>query len=216
MNIHEVHLLTDDPDQTRHFYHKILGLQILSSNTAVTRFSAGLSVLTFHTSGNNKPVYHFALNIPNNKFEEAIAWVGSKLDLVEITPSNCVADFKSWNAKAFYFYDNNHNIVEMIARFDLDNQSRQSFDGSSIFSISEIGVVVEDPKQYASELSANYNLPFFSKQQPMDDFIVMGNDDGLFIIVTENRKWYPTNILSARHWCKAIIQSPGGFIEITL
>jgi catechol 2,3-dioxygenase-like lactoylglutathione lyase family enzyme len=216
MNITEVQLLTDNLDKTRHFYHEILGLEILSSGNGFTSFSAGLSVLTFHKAGNNRPVYHFAFNIPNNKFEEAMDWAGSKLDLVKITPSNCIADFKSWNAKAFYFYDNNKNIVEMIARFDLDNSSQQSFDGSSVYSISEIGAVVENPKQYAQVLLANYNLHFFSRQEPVNDFIAVGDDEGLFIIVTENRIWYPTNIRSARHWAKVTLQLTGRIAEITL
>ena len=216
MNIPEVQLLTDDLDQTRYFYHEVLGLEIHSSDSAVTRFSAGLSVLAFQKSCNNKPVYHFAFNIPNNKFEEAMDWAGSKLNLIEITPSNYVADFKSWNAKAFYFFDNNKNIVEMIARFDLDNSSQKSFDGSSIYSISEIGVVVKNPKLYAHELLANYNLHFFSRQMPTDNFIAVGDDNGLFIIVTENRDWYPTNIRSSRHWAKITIRLPGKLEEITL
>ncbi|MEP7107227.1 MAG: VOC family protein [Ferruginibacter sp.] len=216
MNIIEVQLLTDDLEQTRHFYHEVLGLEILNVHNDVARFSAGHSVLTFYKSDNNRPVYHFAFNIPNNKFGAAMDWAGSKLKLVEITPANCVADFRSWNAKAFYFYDNNGNIVEMIARFDLDNASQQSFDGSSIYSISEIGAVVKDPKLFAQELLTNNNLGFFSKQMPMDDFVAVGNDDGLFIIVTENRSWYPTSIRSSRHWAKVTIQQPGGLADITL
>ena len=29
-----------------------------------------------------------------------------------------IADFSSWNAKAFYFHDNNGNILELITHYD--------------------------------------------------------------------------------------------------
>ena len=61
-----------------------------------------------------------AVNLPGF---EAFAWANKKVELIPITPTSNIADFKNWNAKAFYFYDNNQNIVEFIARFDLDNNS---------------------------------------------------------------------------------------------
>ena len=37
------------------------------------------------------------------------------------------------------------------------------------------------------------SLSFFSKQLPEKHFKVIGDDLGLFIIVSEHRNWYPTN-----------------------
>ncbi len=209
MNITEVQLLTDNLTQTKHFYQQVLGLEMIYSDNALVSFKAGNSTLGFHSSHHIDPVYHFAFNIPNNKFEEAMEWGSSRLDLIEITPSSFVAEFTSWNARAFYFYDNNKNIVEMIARFDLDNRSSLPFDGSAIQSISEMGIVVSNPTEYASKLSADFNLPYFSRQAPKDDFIVLGDDDGLCIIVSENRPWYPTPIRSSRFWSKLSLQQSG-------
>ncbi|MCW3090973.1 MAG: hypothetical protein JWP81_2042 [Ferruginibacter sp.] len=216
MLIKEIQLLADDPDGTIQFYNEILGLKILSSDHTRISFSAGSSVLTFLRSEDTRPFYHFAFNIPWNQFEAAMDWVGSKLKLIEVTPGNAIADFKSWNAKAFYFFDNNQNIVEMIARFDVDNASLQPFNGSSIYSVSEIGAVVESPMEYAQELNKKYQLEFFPKQKPANDFIAVGDDHGLFIIVPQNRKWYPTNIRSAKHWAKLTIEVSGKDVEITL
>lgn len=216
MKITEIQLLTDRMEETIYFYRDILGLSVIITENKVTKFSAGASVLTFHQSYNNSPVYHFAFNIPKNQFNEALHWAASKFQLIQITASGSVADFQSWNAKAFYFYDNNHNIVEFIARFDLDNDSQQPFDGSSVCSISEMGLVVKDPKTFAAKLMAAYHLAFFEKQLPKEDFIAMGNDEGLLIIVSENRVWYPTDNRSAKHWAKVSIAFNGQPIEIML
>ena len=134
MNILEIQLLSTDIIQTKKFYHDILGIKILHTDDSSIKFSAGLSTLVFRKTYKENPFYHFAFNIPANKFEEAHTWASQRVQLLPITPGNTIADFKSWNAKAFYFYDNNQNIVEFIARFDLDNNSDKPFDGSSIFS----------------------------------------------------------------------------------
>jgi catechol-2,3-dioxygenase len=200
MNILEVQLLTADTSQTKKFYHEILGMKILHANDSTIKFSAGLSTLTFKETTTQNPFYHFAFTIPSNKFEEAHAWVSQRVHLLPITADGTIADFISWNAKAFYFYDNNQNIVEFIARFDLGNDSQKPFDGSSIFSISEIGIVAENAKSYGEMVIGDYDLNFFSKQPPQDDFAAIGDDHGLFIVVKDKRSWYPTNKPSGKYW----------------
>ncbi len=216
MRITEIQLLTDKMEDTIYFYRDILGLSVITTENKVTKFSAGTSVLTFHQSYNKNPVYHFAFNIPKNQFNEALDWATSKFQLIEITASTRVADFQNWNAKAFYFYDNNQNIVELIARFDLDNDAQQPFDGSSVCSISEMGVVASEPQIYSSKLMAGYDLELFQKQLPKKDFIAVGNDEGLLIIVSENRIWYPTDIRSTKHWAKVTIAYNGQPTEIMI
>ena len=206
MRILALDLLTDHLDETKQFYNEILGLKIDSVNEGLVSFSLGHSTLTFHRSAGEKPVYHFAFNIPHNQFEAALDWAGKRLKLITVESLGYVADFKSWNARAFYFYDNNQNIVEMIARYDLPNESDKPFDGSSIYSISEIGAVVDDPLAFAETLQHKYNLSYFSKQQPMKDFMAVGDDEGLFIIVPPKRTWYPTSTPSSKHWTRVSIE----------
>ena len=42
-------------------------------------------------------------------------------------------------------------------------------------------------------LLKKYQLSYFDKQPPLTQFKVIGEDKGLFIIVPENRSWFPTN-----------------------
>ena len=206
MRILALDLLTDHLDNTKQFYKEILGLKIHSSNEGLISFSLGRSTLTFHQSAGEKPVYHFAFNIPHNQFQAAVDWAVKRLELILIEPTGYVADFKSWNARAFYFYDNNQNIVEMIARYDLPDASDKPFDGSSIYSISEIGAVVDDPLAFAETLRHRHSLSYFSKQQPMKDFMAIGDDEGLFIIVPPKRTWYPTSTPSSKHYTRVHIE----------
>lgn len=216
MKILEIQLLSTDIIQTRKFYHDILGMKILYTDDSSIQFSAGLSSLTFKKAPNGNPHYHFAFNIPANKFEEAHAWASQRIQLLPITPGSSVADFKNWNAKAFYFYDNNQNIVEFIARFDLGNNSDKPFDGSSIFSISEIGIVTDNAKEYSEKMLEQYDFNFFSKQPPQDDFVAVGDDNGLFIVVNDKRNWYPTNQPSGKYRTAIKMEQNGKITDIKL
>ena len=216
MNILEVQLLAANIPQTKKFYHEILGMEILHSEDSSIKLLAGLSSLIFKKTANNNPFYHFAFTIPANKFEEAHAWASKRVQLLPITSNSTIADFRNWNAKAFYFYDNNQNIVEFIARFDLDNNSDKPFEGSSIFSISEIGIVTDDAKAYSEKMIEEHDLNFFSKQLPQDDFAAIGDDHGLFIVVNNKRNWYPTNKSSGKYWTTIKFEQEGKVTDLEI
>jgi len=209
MNILELELLSDDILETEAFYNRVLGLKTLYSDNSNVSFHAGNTKLTFHASQNVKPVYHFAFDIPNNKLLEAFYQIENQTEIMYVIPPDKIADFYNWNAKSFYFYDNNGNILEFIARNDLDNASEKSFDGTSILSVSEIGLVSKNVALQCDELFDKYGLTSYSKQPKLPKFIVLGTVTGLFILVEENRDWYPTDKKSKSFWTKVVFNYNG-------
>ena len=200
MLLKEIKLQTKLLSSLYSFYSKVLELHVIYSGGKSISIVAGQSNLIFtEADDESDPFYHFAFNIPANQFNEACDWANAHLTLLSVKDDITIADFASWNAKAFYFYDNNQNIVEFIARFDLSNDSTKPFDGSSICSISEMGLVADNATLLCKQLMNDYNLNYFSKQAPQEDFIALGDDNGLFIIVSEKRKWYPTGQLSGQY-----------------
>ena len=167
------------------------------------------SILTFLKSTNLNPNYHFAFNIPKNKLNEATIWLNSKVNLLLNDENEIITDFGDWNAKAIYFYDNNNNIVEFITRFDLTNETEKKFDASSVLSISEIGIVANDPMKLASQIMDKNHLNYFEKGKQSENFISIGDDNGLFIIVKNDRKWYPTEQKAEQHVARVKIISKG-------
>lgn len=214
MNILELELLTDSITETESFYNDVIGLETISKTNSSVSFTAGSTKLTFRSSENLKPVYHFAFDIPNNKLLEAFAWIEKKTGILEVVPPEKIADFYNWNAKSFYFYDNNANILEFIARFSLDNTSEKPFDGSLVLSVSEIGFVSKNVSKLSDEMSNKYDLSIFPKQPKLDKFIVLGTDTGLFILVEENRDWYPTHQKAKSFWTKVVFDNNGETREI--
>jgi catechol 2,3-dioxygenase-like lactoylglutathione lyase family enzyme len=202
MDILEIELLTDNIEETSRFYSGLLGFEKFRVDAKTISFRAGQSLLTFNQSDNINPKYHFAFNIPCNKLDEAITWISSMTKLIHTTNEQLIADFTDWNAKSIYFNDNNGNILEFIARFDLNNLSEKPFDISSIESISEIGIVADKPLVIAEKFITENNLSYFSKGAKSDTFIALGGDLGLFVIVKTNRNWFPTNEPAVKYFTK--------------
>jgi catechol 2,3-dioxygenase-like lactoylglutathione lyase family enzyme len=214
MNILEVELLTDNLEETELFYTQTLGLDVVNKSDDSVSFKIGKSTLVFVKSQNLKPVYHFAFNIPNNQLDKAILWSSARFKLLEVEEGSYVANFDSWNAKSVYFYDNNGNILEFIARFDLDNTSSLPFSSKSIQSISEIGFVTSDPVDVGDQMIKDYNLNYFEKGAKSKQFATLGDDNGLLIIVENGRKWYPTQLKAVPYPTKFTIRVNG--IENTI
>jgi len=192
MHIEQIILKTTSISRTRLFYTKTLELAIINETDERISFNAGKSIITFEAVKDIKPVYHFAFNITNNKFSDGFEWINRKLDvlLVDGLP---IASYNSWNAESFYFYDNNGNILEFIARFDLPYHSASPFSVNDIQEISEVGIAFDNVKEAADNFHKQYNIPYFSKSKPTDDFTVMGDDNGLLILSKTGRNWVPTH-----------------------
>lgn len=214
MEIKEIEIQSDDLKGTENFYSKVLGFKLFKNKRNLISFLCGDSLLTFVNSYQNKPKYHFAFNIPNNKIEEAKLWLASKVELILNEKDELISNFESWNAKSVYFYDNNDNIVEFIVRYDLINETEKKFDASSILSISEIGIVSEEPKKLVRQFKKKYNLNFFDKGIQTQEFMSFGNDNGLIIIVKKDRVWYPTQNKAEYHYARINIVSNDEKIEI--
>lgn len=192
MLFEEINLQTNTLSSLYHFYRDVLGLSVeYNSRKNATTIFAGNSKLIFEEVNSTiNPFYHFAFNIPFNKFQEAIDSFKKKVELLWLEDyDRYSAHFVNWNAQSFYFLDPAGNIVELIARFDLNDNATEPFSTRLIRNISEIGLVF--PKENfdieVNEFLKRYPVTYFNKQPPMPQFRAIGNDEGLFIIVHENR-----------------------------
>ncbi len=178
------------------FYSDTLHLPVEHTDKNI-RIGAGISELVVEDAlPGTFPFYHFAFTIPSNKIEEAREWLKPRVDLLWLEDYKSeVADFINWQAKSVYFFDPAGNIVEFIARFDLNNATEAPFDSKQILSISETGLVFPGEKldEKTQELIEQFGLSYFNKQPPLPQFKALGNDEGLFIIVPSQRNWYPTD-----------------------
>lgn len=215
MKLAHIEIQTNNIQKTIAFYQDILELEIIENNTQSVSIQAGNSILKFVENPKFNSIYHFAFNIPENKLDEAIEWCKNKVDLILIKDQNVITNFENWNANAVYFYDNNGNLLEFIARHDLNNAQSQKFSSKAILNISEIGIVNENPLELGKELIAKHNLEFFSKNDNSEIFAAVGDDEGLLVMVKPNRNWYPTQTPSESNKTEVRIENNHNPIELS-
>ena len=214
MKLAHIQIQSSDIQQTATFYKDILDLPIIEKTKESVSIQAGDSVLEFVENPEFKSIYHFAFNIPENKLDEAIDWCKSKVDLIFIEDQKVITNFENWNANAVYFYDNNGNLLEFIARHDLDNAQTEAFSSKAILNISEIGIVNENPLALGEQLIEQHGLEFFSKNANSELFAAVGDDEGLLIMVKPDRNWYPTQTPSESNKTAVRIENKGSKIEL--
>jgi catechol 2,3-dioxygenase-like lactoylglutathione lyase family enzyme len=196
MQINRVILQTSLLKELTAFYKAGLNLHTDKKNDGEIIIGIGSTELVFKQVSTADPFYHIAINIPANKIEEAKNWLTARVDLIWIDDyKSDIADFVSWHAKSVYFFDPAGNIVELIARFDLDNKTEEPFSAAQFLSISEVGLVLKANEfdDSLTSLLKQYQLSYFAKQPPLPQFRAIGDDEGLFIAVPENRNWFPTD-----------------------
>ena len=213
MHIKELILETNSLHKTKLFYHKTLELEIQDETDEVISFKAGKTKLSFKETKSEKPFYHFAFNITNNKFSDAFEWMNNKLDILPVNDEMLIAGYDNWNAQSFYFLDNNGSILEFIVRFDLPYHSNEPFSSGCIEEISEIGLVVDNVNEYAERLRAEYNIPYFKKGPRLHDFIAMGDEYGLLLVCQNKRGWVPTH-RPAKQFPVVVINDKGNIIRV--
>lgn len=188
MKIEEIRLYINQLDTVNSFYSQVLELPIIeSSNTSIT-FLAGASRLTFVQSDTvDKPYYHFAFNIVENKNQLAIAWLKSRGIQINQVDDNDESYFESWNSHSTYFYDPAGNIVEFIARHNQHHGSDSEFTTKDILNISEIGLASEDVVELSTSIQEEYNEQIYLSGSPT--FTPVGDEEGLLIVSICHRTW---------------------------
>ncbi len=161
MRIREVVLPAEDPAVPTAFHPERYG-------SSRVRFEEGPAVCS-----------HFAVNVPPERFGEAVAWGRTQSELIQDD-----VPFPLWRARAAYYFDPAGNLVELIAR------DRAPGD-ELLIEVSEVGLPVADVGAAAEFLVAELGLAHFSGDR--ESFSAVGDDRGLFILVPVGRAWLFTD-----------------------
>jgi len=188
MYIKELKIYTKNLSKQIGFYSKTMGLNLITKSESHAVFQIGTSKLCIVQNPNFRP-YHFAINIPSNMENEALQWLKKRVEILK-DGKNEIQDFDFWNAMAVYFYDMDHNIVEFIARKNLDNKTTHEFGAQSLLEISEIGIPVVDIETTFNSLNKLSELQKYDGG--FERFCAIGDEHGLFICINKELKdWFP-------------------------
>ena len=188
-------LLTATPlAEMKDFYHRALGLPVLSERSGELTVGAGATRLTFVTAepAAGRPFYHVAFNVPENKILAARGWQLQRTRLIPPDsnlrdpdyPPDVVA-FRHWNAHSLFFWDPAGNLLEHIARHDLDNGAPGPFTTGDILYASEIAFVVDDVPAATSQMKEALGLPQYWPSSRA--FAALGDEHGLLLVFRRGR-----------------------------
>jgi len=188
MRISELTLYSENLSEQIKFYKEVLKCQVLVRDSNEFMVNLGESHVIFKKS-NQKQQYHFAINIPSNQIMQAREWLISKVSFLPFENEEII-QFTSWNAVALYFYDKDFNIVELIARKNMNVISNDPFSSNSFLHISEIGLPTKNVNHAFNYLNSHLGLEKYSGD--LNRFCAVGSETGLFIIINYNiKKWIP-------------------------
>ena len=192
MKIDEIGMLTADLRAMQEFYRNRLGLPVVRKDDKTLQVGAGASTLLFSQAPEGwAGCYHFAFNIPENRFKEAKEWAAQRATLLKSSSGEDEFNFRSWDAHSLYFYDPAGNILELIARHALaETATPTQFSANSILSVSEIGLVTEDVLLQVGLLTAELGVEVYDGEGS-DTFAAVGDEEGLLIVVKRGRTWFP-------------------------
>jgi hypothetical protein len=178
------------------FYGKTLDLRLLDERADRFSVEAGESKITFvmstETVAGRAPFYHFAFNIPENKIRKALEWQRARTPMLAIPERNRAAgyppevvDYSHWNAHSVFFLDPAGNVLEYIARHDLENGDAGAFGWPDILYVSELALVVDAVAATAETVKRIASVPQYKGGD--DQFTALGDEYGLLLLMKRGR-----------------------------
>ncbi|MGH7493957.1 MAG: VOC family protein [bacterium] len=190
-------LLTAAPlAKMKSFYLDLLGLPVLEEKAGEFTFAGGQTAVTFAQAlpGHGEPFYHVAFNIPENKILSAHDWQKPRSSLDRINANlrdpqfpEDVVHFRHWNAHSIFFWDPAGNLIEYIARHDLENSAAGAFTAKDILYASEIAFISEEVTNTAAEMRKALELGQYRGGD--DRFRALGDEQGLLLVIIRGRRW---------------------------
>jgi hypothetical protein len=178
----------DAPQDLREFYGGELGLRLDGDAIVV-----GETLLRFRVEDGGA-FYHFALLVPGDRFDAALAWAGEHMELL-----GDVFDFEAWDARALYFHDPAGNIVELIAHRGLEENGRTGgFSAEELVGLSELGVVGDPPELLARLAPGGLELWDGTIDEP-GRLAFVGEQGRTLILTPQGRGWLPTGRPAETH-----------------
>ncbi|WP_083403450.1 VOC family protein [Curtobacterium sp. MCBA15_016] len=201
MHIRQVQLATRSLDDTVRFYER-LGCAVLADDDSV-RVTVGASQLVFRELDGMTGAHHLAFTIPTGTFADAKRRVA---EVATVLGADGVDEFEGpagWDSRSVYFEGPDRQLLELIERRELPDGDAAPAAGQAapadghpaplaplLVSVSEVGIAVPDVPGAVEALRQHGLDPYADPPGP--DFAPVGDVDGLLILVSSGRQWFPT------------------------
>ena len=184
------------PLDLRGFYGRELGLPIDAEAIVV-----GETRLRFEVEDGSAAFYHFALLVPGDRFDAALAWAGQRVELL-----GDVFQFENWDAEAVYFHDPAGSIVELIAHHGLEESGHEGpFAADELVGFSELGIVGDRAPLLRRLEAEGLELWSGTVDEP-DRLAFVGEKGRTLILAPPGRGWLPTDRPAEPHPVEYVLE----------
>ncbi|MCS6574797.1 hypothetical protein NYS52_09680 [Curtobacterium flaccumfaciens pv. flaccumfaciens] len=210
MDIRQVQLATRSLDDTARFYER-LGCPVEIVDAAV-RVVVGSSLLLFRELPEMTGALHLAITIPTGTFDAAKVWIAGLTTVLGADDQDEFEGPPNWNSRSVYFEGPDEQLLELIERRDLPADAGENT-VVPLVSISEVGVPVPDVLGAVDALRRAGLEPYANP--PGESFAAVGDVDGLVILVSPDRRWFPTGDRSPSSAPVIVDLGLGALLELT-
>lgn len=197
MDIRQAQLATRSLDDTARFWER-LGCPVDRAD-GVVEVVVGSTRLLFRELPGMTGALHLAITIPAGTFDVAAAWIaGIATVLVDADGRDAFEGPPNWNSRSVYFEGPDQQLLELIERRDLVAPAAPASAPASAapasavppLSVSEVGIAVSDVLGAVETLRRAGLEPYANPAG--EGFAAVGDVDGLVILVSPERRWFPT------------------------
>ena len=198
MDIRQAQLATRSLDDTARFWER-LGCPV-DRVDGVVEVVVGSTRLLFRELPGMTGALHLAITIPAGTFAAAAEWIaGIATVLVDADGRDEFEGPPNWNSRSVYFEGPDQQLLELIERRDLAAAALApapvapvSGPASAVplLSVSEVGIAVPDVLGAVGTLRRAGLEPYANPAA--EGFAAVGDVDGLVILVSPERRWFPT------------------------
>lgn len=185
------------------FYGETMGFPVSASPQRL-RVEAGGTLLEFEPAADGEqPIYHIAWAVPQNQLPGAKAWLAARTPLLVHPDGRDEFHFRRVNRRAVYFADPAGNVLELIARHNLDDGTEGPFSLADVLYVNHAGLVVDDLPGTVRELERGLGLAL--RADPTANFAQLGDEHRHVVLVTRERLWLPQMKVPAEVFPTAIV-----------
>jgi catechol-2,3-dioxygenase len=210
MDIRQVQLATRSLADTARFYER-LGCPVEIVDATV-RVVVGSSLLVFRELPEMTGALHLAITIPTGTFDAGKAWIAGLTTVLGTDDQDEFEGPPNWNSRSVYFEGPDQQLLELIERRDLPVDVGENT-AVPLVSVSEVGVPVPDVLGAVEALRRAGLEPYANP--PGESFSAVGDVDGLVILVSPDRRWFPTGDRSPSSAPVVIDVGLGAPLELT-
>lgn len=192
LNISSIHLLTKEIHSLKEFYSNIGFQTEITDNRLIIHLNDS-DIIFKIDSTDEKPFYHFAIDIHPNHYDFLKEKISKQVCLLTEDEKEEIY-FNQFNAKSFYINDPSGNIVEFIARNELDYNDSIN---NKYIRISEISLVTNKVNETFKKL-VNYKFRELNNELTEEglNFICSGDEEQYILLTNEGRRWLFSDKLS--------------------